>query len=102
MWKLITRICLAIIVFTLGFAGWVYIDNHYDLDKIKMDKHKPKEVKVPSEVIITEKGTRIEVFEYDGYKVLKTENTMEVLYHVESDHMLKQELDYIYGGGAIE
>jgi len=95
--RLIKNILYGIIVFLVGFLGYIYFTNHFDLDKIKVDKQPEKEVKVPSEVIVTSRGTRIEVFEYDGYKVLKTENTMEVLYHIESDHMLKQELDMIYG-----
>jgi hypothetical protein len=94
--RLIKNILYCVIIFSAGFFGYIYIINHFDLDKIKLDKQPIKEVKVPSEIIVTSKGTELEVFEYDGYKVLLHSGEIEVLYHIESDHMLKQELDMNY------
>lgn len=90
-----SKIAIGLITLIVGAMGYTYISSHYD---IKQKSGMNSEIKIlKSTMYETTEGTKLEVVEnLEGYKIIiNDQGQMQTLFHIESDHMLKQELDLI-------
>lgn len=89
-----SKIALGLITLIVGAMGYTYISSHYDINE-KSGLNLERKI-LKSTMYETTEGTRLEVVEnLDGYKIIiNDQGQMQILFHIESDHMLKQELGY--------
>lgn len=87
------KIALGLITLVVGAMGYTYITSHYDINEKGSTDSEVKILK--STKYETTEGTKLEVVEnLEGYKVIINEHHhMEILYHIESNRMLEQELE---------